>query len=98
MDCKDLIKLFRHTVEHGNEEPQEYCTNRCGGCKLCDQAADAIEALLAERDAAVNELKYRVGCKSCAYFCVSIFEEPCYSCRKEKKFDKWKWRGPQKHD
>lgn len=93
MDYKNLIKKLEYqaeTIRNNN------CTTM--SAEESESAANAIEALLAERDAAVNELKYRVGCNSCAYFRVGIFEEPCYSCRKEKKFDKWKWRGPQKHD
>lgn len=62
---------------------------------IFQNAADAIETLLAERDAAVNELKDRVGCSSCAYFYDSILKDPCVSCRKESN---WKWRRPQKHD
>lgn len=93
MDYKNLIKKLEYqakTIRNNN------CTTM--SAEESEAAANAIKTLLAERDASVNELKYRVGCKSCAYFCVSIFGEPCYSCRKEKKFDKWQWRSPQKHD
>ena len=91
MDSKDLIKLLRHTVEHGDEEPREYCTNRCGGCELCDQAADAIEALLAERDAAVEDMKGI--CSFCAHKKTCQFgnhlRDICVNG------SNWQWRGPQ---
>lgn len=52
MDYNYIIEWLHYVVEYGNEDPQEYCTNRCGGCEVCNQAADTIETLLAERDAA----------------------------------------------
>lgn len=109
MDYKDLIKLLRRTVEHGDEEPREYCTNRCGGCELCDQAADAIETLLAERDAAVKELRGICWCcvngrpmgmigrlRSCTT-CDYMAERGMLGVvGREKDCPHWQWRGPQK--
>ena len=61
-------------------------------------AADAIETLLAERDAAVEELSRRPHhstCKHgehCDYISAITGFLDCYSC------DEWEWRGPQKGD
>lgn len=97
MDYKYLIKLLRHTVEHGDEEPREYCTNRCGKCELCDQAADTIETLLEERDAAIKFLKSsKIRCDSCAYNYHSIHDYPCKHCKETGGMsDYWKWCCPQ---
>lgn len=98
MDCKELIEWLRLTVEHGDENPNEYCTNRCGGCEVCDQAVEAIETLLAERDAAVEALSDRPHystCKygeKCDYVSVITGFPDCYSC------NEWEWRGPKKGD
>lgn len=109
MDCKYLIKLLRCTVEHGDEEPREYCTNRCGGCEMCDQAADAIETLLLERDAAVEELRgicwccangrpmrTNAGIYSKITTCEHLAERGILGCAgREEKCQYWQWRGPQ---
>lgn len=91
MDYNWIIKWLRRVVEHGDEDPQEYCTNRCGGCEVCDQAADAIETLLAERDAAVEDLVMAGDCKTCGNVTTWCMENP--DCCKG-----YKWRGPQKGD
>lgn len=60
-----------------------------------NEAADAIETLLAERDAAVEDLAKRPHpstCKygeHCDYISVITGRPDCYSC------DEWEWRGPQ---
>lgn len=108
MDYKYLIKLLRRTVEHGDEEPREYCTNRCGGCELCDQAADAIETLLKERDAAVEDLRGSCWCCSngkpwekagplSKMICCKHMKEwgAVAISGKACKCQYWQWRGPQ---
>lgn len=42
---KELTELLRYTEQNGDREPQNYVTNLCGRCYLCEQAADAIEQL-----------------------------------------------------
>lgn len=111
MDYKELIELLCHTVEHGNEEPREYCTNRCGGCEMCDQAADAIKTLLAERDAAVEDLRGMCWC--CAYgkkYENGLSWSRATTCQHMRelgvvarsggkcKCSHWEWRGPQKKE
>ena len=58
-------------------------------------AADAIETLLAERDAAIEES--RGDCKKCRFTNFGSFDFPCFRCvRTGGKADYWEWRGPQK--
>ena len=42
---KELIELLRYTELNGDRDPQNYVTNLCGNCYLCEQAADALERL-----------------------------------------------------
>ena len=42
---KELIELLRYTELNGDRDPQNYVTNMCGSCYLCEQAADALEEL-----------------------------------------------------
>lgn len=66
------------------------------------EAADAIETLLSERDAAVEDL--RGDCKTCTYFDKLNLHEKCVHCKYARGlskpqaawFDRWQWRGPQK--
>lgn len=46
---KYILRWLREVVELGDECPQGYITNRCGGCEVCAQAIEVIEALLSER-------------------------------------------------
>lgn len=80
MDYKELIKELR----------------KKDGCHCeCLEAATAIENLLAERDAAVEDLSKRPhpsSCKygeHCDYISVITGRPDCYSCYE------WEWRGPQ---
>ena len=111
MDYKELIEWLRRVVEHGDANPQGYCTNRCGGCEVCDQAADAMEILLAERDAAVEDLRGRCWCcvhgepwepagpLSKLMGCEHLSELGVLARGGGKcKCPHWKWRGPQKGD
>lgn len=64
-------------------------------------AADAIETLLAERDAAVENLKFSGGkrCRFCIYNDRSIHDFPCNSCCETGGMSEyWEWCGPQKGD
>lgn len=60
--------------------------------EICQRAADAIETILAERDAAVNEM--RGICSFCAHKKTCQFgnhlRDICVNG------SNWQWRGPQK--
>lgn len=60
-----------------------------------NEAADAIETLLAERDAVMKEL--HGDCDKCRYF--GFYAQPCCNCYiNGGLIDYWQWRGPQKED
>lgn len=60
--------------------------------------ATAIELLLAERDAAIEDLKCgKSRCNSCAYNYHSTYDYPCRHCKETGGMsDYWQWRGPRK--
>lgn len=85
IDCKELIeRLNAYSAEHEHH----------GG--ITAEAADAIETLLTERDAAVEELwkrPHHSTCKygeNCDYISVITGFPDGYSCCE------WEWRGPKK--
>lgn len=82
MDYKELIgRLNAYSAKH----------QRHGG--ITAEAADAIETLLAERDAAVEELHGR--CSKCKHFHSGPLKFPCADCCLEGgTSDHWEWRGP----
>lgn len=58
---------------------------------------EEIETLLAEREAAVEEMHGR--CSKCKHFFSGILRSPCkYCCREGGAVDYWEWRGPTPHD
>lgn len=62
---------------------------------ICENAADAIETLLVERDAAVEDLRRQCG--KCKYSGVLYRDFPCCRCVVTGgTSDYWQWRGPQK--
>lgn len=93
MDYKELVALARKA---GKEWLYSDEYHQAGA--LCKMAADAIETLLAERDAAVEDLWKRPHSSTCKHgehcdYISAITGFPdCYSC------DEWEWRGPQKGD
>ena len=86
LDCKELI-----------EQLKEW--NDGKDCIVC-RATTAIETLLAERDAAVEDL--HGVCRACVYSRCFDGEQPCSECTYGTGImwdaDNWKWRGPQKED
>lgn len=85
MDYKELIETLR----------------KKDGCNCeCLRAADAIEILLAERDAAVNDLALCASCATCQYKGGAI-KQPCFMCgtiMPSKGKTRWEWRGTKKED
>lgn len=64
--------------------------------RRANDAADAIEQLIKERDAAVKDIAH--SCRTCRYNNINIKKEPCLSCNKcwtGKEKSKWEWRGVQ---
>ena len=53
------------------------------------QAAEAIEQLVKERNAAVDDLKEAMPCRACKYLAVLEYCKNCYS------ENHWEWRGVQ---
>lgn len=56
------------------------------------EAADAIEQLVKERDAAVDDLKSAMPCKACKHLTDLGYCERCYLERH------WEWRGVKEGD
>lgn len=86
MDYKDIIRTMRST------SPKEAFSRSI-------DAADAIETLLAERDAMIFERNAAVDemrgiCKYCKHSPPSYRKTACYDCCEDNH--NWQWRGPQK--
>lgn len=94
MDYKELIRRLDDCGEFDGD--------------LLDDAAEAIETLLAERDAAVEDL--HGDCRFCKHRAMRrpFWRCPCSTCKYEDATtfmpedtathvnDNWQWRGPQK--
>lgn len=86
-DYKELVKeLKRNGLSNGG------ALGHHSG--LCDEAADAIEQLVRERDAAVNWLPHQCNlCKHChpanGIHCAKG------GCADWKRRENWEWRGVQ---
>lgn len=91
MDYRKLIEeLKKYTYWLGRDEPCSHDIHPV----ICDEAAAAIEALLAELDAAVADLKSARSCKSCAF---GMGNHPeCDDCLMTFDRKNWTWRGSKK--
>lgn len=93
MNYKEMVALARKAAKEWL-----YSDGYHQAGALCKMAADAIETLLTERDAAVEDLSKSPNpstCKHgehCDYISVITGRPDCYSCHE------WEWRGPQKGD
>ncbi len=68
------------------------------GLGYIEKAADAIEQLVKERDAAVADLKNIRACKFCKNLSQHIDKEPCNSCLlyvRGRDTNNFEWRGVQ---
>lgn len=90
MDCKDSKKLIKQLKYYGITYAAGDNLGReiDGSDKMMLDAATAIETLLAERDAAVEEL--RGECRVCEHRGECLFNDQCGNG------SNWQWRGPQK--
>lgn len=98
MDYKERIEYLRAVP---------WRKNHCYGCQACEDAADIIETLLAERDAAVEDLSGMCWCcehgrpwdisgelsrlTTCEYMTGNGVR--AYAGR--RPCPHWEWRGPQ---
>lgn len=89
MDYKEWVALARKAAKEWLYS-DEY--HQAG--VLCKMAADAIETLLAERDAAVKDLAKI--CEENPDVCQYCKHMPCTG--KHGRCIGWEWRGPQKGD
>lgn len=86
MEYKELIGRLKKYADFG------------GRIEICADALTAIETLLTERDAAVNDLALCASCATCKYNGGAI-KQPCFMCgtiMPSKGQTRWEWRGPQK--
>lgn len=98
MTGKEIVQALRCCAEGeckdcAMHEDKQRCQEN-----LLDKAAEAIERLTAERDAALADLADARSCKTCQYACDT---RDCSSCKsktckcRECHLDKnaWEWRG-----
>lgn len=90
MDYKELIEELRMVAS---------LNGVCCDCNQCVKSADAIETLMAERDAMIFERNAAVDemrgiCKYCKHGPPSYRKTACYDCCDDNH--NWQWRGPQK--
>lgn len=85
MDYKELISRLRHS---------RVCSNDI------EEAATAIETLLAKLDNAMDLLHHNTNCcQSCYYNYRSINDFPCTHCKGAGGMtDYWKWCSPKKEE
>ena len=87
MDCKELIEQLKHCKSYKPKYELQ---------RTMLEAATAIETLLAERDAAVEDLKGMCGV--CKHRGVCLFDEQHRIGCAVSNRGHWEWRGPQKGD
>lgn len=87
MDYKELIKRLRvYDYWTGESDINSHPL-------ICDEAATAIETLLAERDALMKDV---VRCDTCLHVKECYFNELRRTDCANSNRGHWKWRGPQK--
>lgn len=98
MDYKELIRISKKAEDEWRNDHTFYQA----GTPI-DSLCDAIETLLAERDAAVKDL--HGDCRCCANNtgwhnigkCITCLHETAPITLPEfNRIDNWQWRGPQK--
>lgn len=100
MDYKEQIEKLRFLSSH---VPEQMCD--ADGKDPLEKAADAIETLLAERDAAIEMLhgechacKHNAGWHNIGKCGVCVHETARDSFTPGKRTDCWEWCSPQKGD
>ena len=101
MTDKEIIRALRlcGKIDSNCRECKLWGNDRCVE-HLAGAAADLIERLTAERDAAIADLKISSGCASCKYHCSDTTF--CCDCTKKQNckcmscslgLTNWKWCG-----
>lgn len=85
-DYKELIEKFRAKRNDGWQKDGSYQEQIITVQDILD-AADVIEQLTKERDAAVSDLKEAMPCRACKHLADL---EYCKNCYLENH---WEWRG-----
>lgn len=92
-DYKELIENLRmagKSVELADGSFDIYLPT----VEKCHNAADAIEQLVKERDAAIANLKSIRACRFCKNEPILLTNEPCNSCAFDNE-SKFEWCGVQ---
>ena len=85
MTNEEMLEILRGKVLY--ESPAEIQ-------QRLNEIADAIERLVRERDAALEDLKQYAYCPVCKHFKLKTSDEPCKSCKNNHgTVNKWEWRG-----
>lgn len=59
--------------------------------------AQQLAEIKAERDSMAAELKRTQGCGGCKHCREDWDAEPCNTCRQDKDFPAWEWKGATQH-
>lgn len=90
-DYKELLRLSKKAADAWRNDGAYY-----QAAVLIDSLYETVETLLAERDAAVDDLKQWACCDVCKNKNLDISDYPCCDCfggNAESTYDKWQWRG-----
>lgn len=98
MAAEKLIKALRGLAVNTGSLACLGCgyEHRCAlsGCAILRKAADAMESLQAERDAALKDLRRLGDCDTCLHNKPEGYDgKPCTCCMRGEK---WQWRGLRK--
>lgn len=91
MDYKELIENLKKVTAGLQEDDAPKCA------AVCEEAATAIETLLAEREAAIEMLNGM--CHACKHSERDFGDDLCRYCYEGGGMsDNWQWRGPTPPD
>lgn len=96
-DYKELLRLSEKSADAWRDSNEYY-----QAALLIDSLCEAIETLMAERDALLDAA--HGSCYDCAYYKTKMHDEPCVKCYYSLQYfskptidaglsDCWQWRG-----